>query len=201
MSLDPPSGERPSLRVVQGADSGSPYPKCSLWLRAGARAFDVAIAFGLYVTFGQAGSVVALLFLLLSDGLLQGQSVGKRLFGIKVVHLPTRTGAGWRESVLRNAPFALVVLLGMMPEPLGPLAFAAGALVIGGVEGFKVLKDPLGIRLGDVWGQTQVVDGKVVIGALATHSAREPAGAGGRMMYGRRRRARPQEEDAPCASR
>ena len=199
MSLAPP---RPGLRVLQGEREGSPYPKCSLWLRGGARLFDCAVAWGLYVLMGQAGSVVALLFLLLADGLLQGQSAGKRLFGIKVVHLPTRAPARYRESVLRNAPFALAVLLGMIPEPLGWVAFVAGAAVIGGVEGWKVLRDPLGTRLGDVWAETQVVDGKVVIGARERTPARGEARAEGRLMFGgRRRKSRPVEEEASCASR
>ena len=84
------------------------------------------MAWGLWVVCGAAGSVVALLFLLLADGMLQGQSVGKRIFGVKVMHLPTRSAARHRDSTLRNAPLALVVLLGMMPEPLGLVAGAAG---------------------------------------------------------------------------
>lgn len=206
MSIDPPRLPRPirpSLRIMkprgQDPEEGSPYPKCSLFLRAGARAMDAAIAWSLYVTFGQAGGVVALVFLSLADGLMDGQSVGKRMFGIKVVHLPTRAPAQFRESVLRNAPLSLIVLLGMMPEPLGLVAFAAGALVIGGVEAWKVFKDPLGIRLGDVWGQTQVVDGKVVIGSLAP-SASEPAEAEGRVMLSGPRRDGPRRKQT-CALR
>ena len=162
------------LRLVHEGDAmaGSPYPKASLLLRLGARLVDVAVAWGLWVVCGAAGSVVALLFLLLADGMLQGQSVGKRIFGVKVMYLPTHTAARHRDSALRNAQLALIVLLGMMPEGLGLVAGAAGLLVIGGLEGWRVLKDPLGWRLGDMWAQTQVVDGKVVAGA--TVGARTP---------------------------
>jgi uncharacterized RDD family membrane protein YckC len=73
----------PPLRVIQGGEPGSPYPKASLFLRAGARALDVALAWGLYMLLGPAGPVVALLYLLLADGMMQGQSPGKRLFGVK----------------------------------------------------------------------------------------------------------------------
>jgi hypothetical protein len=155
---------RPPLRVAPRGPEGSPYPKASLLLRAGARIFDGVVAMGLYGIAGRAGAVVALLFILLADGLLQGQSAGKRLFGVKVIHLPTRSAGRYRESVLRNAPLALIVLLGMMPQPLGSVAFLGGALVIGGIEAWKVVKDPLGLRLGDVWAQTQVIDGKVPVG-------------------------------------
>lgn len=162
MIAKPP--RRPRLRLVRPAE-GSPFPKASLLLRGLARVIDLGVAYGLYRVTGPAGVVIALLYLLFADGMLQGQSVGKRIAGVKVIHLPSRAPARYRESVLRNAPFGLVVLLGMMPD-LGPAAFLAGALGIGGVEAWKVLKEPLGIRLGDAWADTQVIDGKVVAGGL-----------------------------------
>jgi uncharacterized RDD family membrane protein YckC len=201
------SPRRPGLRVVpNGEELGSPYPKASLWMRLGARIVDVAVAWGLYVVCGAAGGVVALLFLLLADGMLQGQSVGKRIFGVKVMHLPTRSAARHRDSTLRNAPLALIVLLGMMPPPLGAVACLAGLVVIGGVEALRVVRDPLGWRLGDTWAQTQVVDGKVVAGA--TVAARTPVTAArvpGRFLSAarvrRRRTIEKSRRGKPCASR
>ena len=199
---------RTGLRVVHDGDEqlGSPYPKASLWMRLGARIVDVAVAWGLCVVCGAAGEVVALLFLLLADGMLQGQSVGKRIFGVKVMHLPTQSAARHRDSTLRNAPLALIVLLGMMPPPLGLVTGLAGLVVIGGVEALRVVRDPLGWRLGDTWAQTQVVDGKVVAGA--TVAARTPVTAArvpGRFLSAARlRRSRHLEKSRwgkPCASR
>jgi uncharacterized RDD family membrane protein YckC len=197
----------PSPRVVREDEGpGSPYPKASLWLRLGARLVDVSVAWGLYVVGGAAGSVVALLFLLLADGMLQGQSVGKRIFGVKVMHLPTRSAARHRDSTLRNAPLALIVLLGMMPPPLGAVVGLASLLVIGGVEGWRVARDPLGWRLGDTWAQTQVVDGKVVAGAtVAARPAVTPARVPGRFLSAARlrrfRTLRKSRRGKPCASR
>jgi hypothetical protein len=137
--------------------------------------------------------------------MIQGQSVGKRIFGVKVMHLPTRSAARHRDSTLRNAPLALVVLLGMMPAPLGWVAGLAGLVVIGGVEAWRVVRDPLGWRLGDTWAQTQVVDGKVVAGA--TVAARTPVAhqrAPGRIMSAakvRRGRSLKKRKGQPCASR
>jgi len=199
---------RAGLRVVHDGDEqlGSPYPKASLWMRLGARIVDVAVAWGLCVVCGAAGEVVALLFLLLADGMLQGQSVGKRIFGVKVMHLPTQSAARHRDSTLRNAPLALIVLLGMMPPPLGMVAGLAGLVVIGGVEALRVVKDPLGWRLGDTWAQTQVVDGKVVAGA--TVAARTPvtvARVPGRYLSAARlrriRHFKKSRRGKPCASR
>jgi len=78
-----------------------------------------------------------------------------------------RTDARFRDSTLRNAPLALIVLLRMMPEPLGLRAGLGGLVVIAGIEAWKAIRDPLGRRLGDVWAQTQVVDAKVVSGSQA----------------------------------
>lgn len=147
------------LRVVKEGE-GSGYPKASLLLRAGARLADVAIAWAFYWSTGPAGVVIALLYILFADGMLQGQSPGKRLFGVKVVYVPTKSGARHRDSVLRNSPFGLIIILSMMPE-LGPRAFFAGLAVIGSIEALQCLRDREGVRLGDVWAQTQVIDGKV----------------------------------------
>jgi uncharacterized RDD family membrane protein YckC len=169
------SGETPNQRLrLVGDDEGSPYPKASLLLRAGARFIDLLIAYALYRSTGPAGIVIALLYLLFADGMLQGQSLGKKLFGVKVVYLPTRQGARHRDSVLRNAPLGLVIILAMMPD-LGAKAFIAGALVIGGIEAFKCWKDPLGLRLGDLWANTQVTDGKVVAGQAELATRRQAA--------------------------
>ena len=158
----------PNLQLVpEDGVPESPYPRCSFLLRGMARLADVGIAYALALAAGRAGLVVALLYLLLADGVFHGQSVGKRIFGVKAVFLPMRTDARFRDSTLRNAPMALIVLLRMMPEPFGLRAGLAGLLVIGAVEAWKAVRDPLGRRFGDVWAQTQVVDGKVVSGSQA----------------------------------
>ena len=61
----------------------------------------------------QLGPPMAALYLLVADGIMQGQSIGKRIFGVRAMVLPPReeatrgVPAGYRESVLRNAAFAL----------------------------------------------------------------------------------------------
>lgn len=170
---------RRGLRVVQPGE-GSPYPKASLFLRGGARLVDLAIAFGLYSITGPAGLVMALLYLLFADGMLHGQSLGKKLWGVKVIYLPNRAPARHRDSVLRNSPLGLAIIFGMMPD-VGAKAFVAGVLVVGAIEAWKVYRDPLGIRLGDAWAETQVVDGKVVIGQTVA-SLPNGVSAPGRVM-------------------
>jgi|CXWL01.1.fsa_nt_gi uncharacterized RDD family membrane protein YckC len=168
------------LRLVREDDSPR-YPKASLLLRFGARVIDTVTVWVLYKSTGPAGIVIALLYLLLADGFLNGQSLGKKLFGVKVVYLPTRQGARHRDSVLRNAPFGLVIILSMMPE-LGKEAFIGGLLVICGVEAFRVWRDRDGQRLGDLWAQTQVIDGKVSVAQGGIAEGAQEARATGRLM-------------------
>jgi len=148
-----------TLRVVR-PDDDQHYPKASLFLRGGARLVDCAIAWLLYKSTGPAGIVMAFLYILFADAMIQGQSLGKKLFGVKAIFLPTRQGVRHRDSVLRNAPFGLVIILYMMPD-LGLKAFLGGVAVIGSIEAVRAIRDPQGLRLGDLWAQSQVIDGKV----------------------------------------
>lgn len=182
-----------SLRLVRPGDDGSGYPKASLALRAGARLVDVAIAWGLFRATGPAGVIIAFLYVVFADGMLMGQSPGKKIFGVKVVFLPTRSGARHRDSVLRNAPFGLVLVLSMMPE-LGPKAFFAGLAVIGAIESLQCIRDPQGLRLGDVWAQTQVIDGRVQADQPQRSTTGETARAPARLRSSAQANRTPHEE-------
>ncbi len=165
------------LKLVR-TEENVPWPKASFFLRGGARALDLLIAWTLYYCTGPAGIVIALLYLLFADGMLAGQSLGKKAFGVKAIYLPTHQGTRHRDSVLRNAPFGLVIVLSMMPD-LGMKAFGVGAVVVLTIETVHAWRDPSGLRLGDLWAQTQVIDGKVVSGQGAEIGAtRQPATVG-----------------------
>jgi uncharacterized RDD family membrane protein YckC len=139
---------------------GSPYPKADLTLRGLARLVDFTLAFVVAQTAPQVGPVLAALYLLAADGLMSGQSIGKRIFGIRTVVVPRRAPAGYHESMLRNAPFALVAVFWAVPL-LWPMFFVAGLPIVG-FEAYMIFTDRLGIRIGDVFADTQVVDAKVL---------------------------------------
>ncbi len=146
---------------------GSPYPKADLTLRGLARLVDLTLAFALANAGGHAGPPLAALYLLAADGLMSGQSVGKRLFGIRTMVLPppgaTRgTPAGYRESVLRNAPFALISLFYGV-RAFGWLLPILIGLPVLAFEAWMAWRDRLGIRVGDIFADTQVVDAKVAV--------------------------------------
>ncbi len=139
---------------------GSPYPKADLTLRGLARAADFALAFVLSQTAPQIGPLLAAFYILVADGLMSGQSVGKKIFGVRTVVVPRQAPAGWHESLLRNAPFALVAVFYAIPL-LWPVLFVVGLPIIG-FETYMIVTDRLGIRIGDIFADTQVVDAKVL---------------------------------------
>ena len=68
--------------------------------------FDLLLASGLGALLGSAlfiaGLSVAGIYLLMRDGCFQGQSVGKRLFGLRVIHAATQQPCGFGRSMARN---------------------------------------------------------------------------------------------------
>jgi uncharacterized RDD family membrane protein YckC len=139
---------------------GSPYPKADLTLRGLARAADFTLAWIVAQSAPQIGPLVAAFYLLVADGLMSGQSVGKKIFGVRTVVVPRRAPAGWHESLLRNAPFALVAVFYAVPL-LWPVLFVVGLPILG-FEAYMIFTDRLGIRIGDIFADTQVVDAKVL---------------------------------------
>ena len=185
MNSKPP---RRGLRLVKegegGPGEGSPYPKASLWLRGCARAADFAWAGILVFYLGNAGVVLAMLYLLFADGLLSGQSPGKRVFGIRVMHLPTRSHARYRESFLRNAAWGLLLPLYTLPG-YGLLLFGLAFVLCGLWESHKAFRDALGLRKGDIWAQTQVIDGKALDKQLKWRRMQSFSSASGRAVAGK----------------
>jgi uncharacterized RDD family membrane protein YckC len=139
---------------------GSPYPKADLTLRGLARAADFTLAWVVAQSAPQVGPLLAAFYLLVADGLMNGQSVGKKIFGVRTVVVPRRAPAGWHESLLRNAPFALVAIFYAVPL-LWPVLFVVGLPILG-FEAYMIFTDRLGIRIGDIFADTQVVDAKVL---------------------------------------
>ena len=139
---------------------GSPYPKADLTLRGLARLADFALAFVIAQVAPQIGPMMGAFYLLVADGLMNGQSIGKRIFGVRAVVVPRRAPAGYHESVLRNAPFALLAVFYAVPF-LWPVLFVAGIPIIG-FEAYMIFTDRFGVRIGDIFADTQVVDAKVL---------------------------------------
>lgn len=140
---------------TRSARQRSPYPKADLGLRMLAKVADLLVAAGFGVFIPGIGVILGLVYLLACDGLPNGQSPGKRLLGVKAVHVPSRRSCGPSRSVVRNLPVALAFAFATNPF------LAIAAVPILGFELYLVVTDPRGARIGDVFADTQVIDGKV----------------------------------------
>ena len=90
--------------------------------------------------FGILGGFLAVLYITFRDGLFAGQSIGKKIMGVRVVHLDGRP-ISYVDSSFRNVLFIIYLLI--------PLAIA--------VEAVAAFRQPERRRLGDRIARTCVV--------------------------------------------
>ncbi len=100
------------------------------------------------------GFLAGAAYLLIGDGLFDGRSLGKKIMRLHVVSVKDGSPAGFRESMIRNAPFTVALFLINIPLigwifPVLLLAF----------EFLLMLGNNDGMRLGDDLAATKVVEG------------------------------------------
>jgi uncharacterized RDD family membrane protein YckC len=126
----------------------SPYAKADVRKRAAAAIADGLLLATCVVLFRTQDSMlfiaVGAAYLLLRDALfIPGQSIGKFLFGLRVISLDHGRPCSRVQSAQRN--FILLV--------------PGLNLVAAGLETIAVTRDPQGQRLGDMLANTQVIEG------------------------------------------
>ena len=130
------------------------YPKVEVGTRVIAALIDGVMAY--VVGFIPIiGAIAGTVYMLLKDGLPEGQSVGKKLMKLQVI-TEADTKADFTASAKRNAIFALPIALMIIPI-LGWIMAPFVALVIIIIEFLKIKDEPQGRRLGDTWADTQVI--------------------------------------------
>ncbi len=118
-----------------------------------ARVIDFLIIGILLEAVPRIGFFAGLLYLLIADGLFDGRSVGKRLIKLRIVLGEKNRMCGFRESIIRNFPFAIGYIL--MALPL--VGFIFPILVVG-FETLLMLGSEKGLRLGDELAKTMVIE-------------------------------------------
>ena|SRR3990172_5090526 len=114
----------------------------SLFRRSLAFLLDGVIALLLFAI-GHGAGWLAVVYLVLRDGLGGGQSLGKRALSLRVVKRETNAGIGLVDSLKRNLVFAV------------PLLHAAISATV--FEGVLLYFDEEGLRLGDRIAGTRVI--------------------------------------------
>ncbi len=127
--------------------------RAGLLLRVAAKVLDVILVAAVIEIIPRAGYVAGLAYLLLSDGLTDGRSLGKRLIRLRVISSESGQPCSFRESILRNSTFGLGYLLLLTPW-IGWFC----AAVIAGIEFILLVGSKEGKRLGDELAKTTVIE-------------------------------------------
>ena len=136
-----------------------PRDKASPLKRLLAKAVDGLVAWALAMVLPPLGVIAGLLYLALADGIQQGQSLGKMVFGLEVV-CPEGGVCDLKASVFRNLPVAIAFLLAAMGV-FGWVLLLIVGLPLFLVEAWLMVTDEHGQRLGDrvatTWGIEKII--------------------------------------------
>ena len=109
------------------------------------------------------GPMAGFLYSLVADGLklgkVHGQSLGKKLFKLKVEEVhenEPRKPCSLRASCLRNAPVGVATFFGIIPF-WGWIILGLLGIPLMAIEVYLMVRVDKGRRLGDVMGDTEVV--------------------------------------------
>jgi len=126
-----------------------------------AKAIDMLIVFlfpiamfapGLY----QLGLYLGILYIAFSDGMPNGQSVGKKFMGFAVKSLEDGSPCSYKQSLVRNLPFVLPLSIAIVPF-WGWILGGLLAVALIGLELYLLYNLDSGHRLGDVMADTSVM--------------------------------------------
>jgi uncharacterized RDD family membrane protein YckC len=132
------------------------FSKADVVHRFIAKFIDFLIVAALDRLIPSVGFFAGMTYLLIADGLFQGRSFGKRLIGLQTLRADNGAAVSFRESILRNIPFAAAYLFMILPF--------VGWIIGGGIvliEALLTIGNLQGHRLGDEIAKTQVIDQRV----------------------------------------
>ena len=129
------------------------YPKAQVLNRGIAKLIDLFIVAAAGQMPVPVGFLGGLAYLLIADGFSGGRSIGKRLIGLQTVLPDSREPAGFRESIIRNIPFAAAQVLFVVPY----VGWVASTVIVA-FEAILIIGNEQGRRLGDELAGTQVLD-------------------------------------------
>ncbi len=130
--------------------------KTAWYARLMAKGIDLTIGMALSFFLFPLGPFCAIAYFAVADYLQEGQSIGKRMMGLKVVSLKDSTPCSLKQSCIRNLPFALPLINTLVPFLGFLMAFILLGLLVG-MELYFLLKLGSGHRLGDIMADTTVI--------------------------------------------
>ncbi len=112
------------------------------------------------------GPIVGAAYILTKDAVVyeltqnedfRNRSIGKKIMNLEVALVGGEGTIDWAISIKRNIPLAIGMVIAIIPI-VGWILGAIAALIIGAIEIILVLTDASGRRLGDKFGETQVIE-------------------------------------------
>lgn len=139
-------------------------PRADILERFLAKLIDFLIAGAFFAFPSVVGPLAGVTYILISDGLKGGGSLGKRIIGLRVVILADGgTPCDFKTSIIRNSVFgaalASFILIGWIPYLGKLLAFVLLAATVV-AEAILIYTDDSGSRFGDRIAGTMVVNTK-----------------------------------------
>lgn len=131
--------------------------RAGLLLRIFAKVLDYILIAAVTEMVPKAGFYAGLSYLLISDGLFEGRSIGKLLIGLRVISTVNNEPCTVRESIVRNAFLGA----GLLPYKLPLIGSWIGwifILAVAAVEFLILLGSKEGMRLGDEFAKTTVIE-------------------------------------------
>lgn len=154
-----------SFKTIEAMSvEGRLFTKADILERFLAKLIDMLIV-GALCTFPSAvGPAAGVTYILISDGLKGGQSIGKRIIGLRVISVEDPAVPGdFKASLLRNAVFGLLIglwfAIGWIPY-LGKAVVAVCWAAAVAVEMILIYTDDTGARFGDRIAGSLVVSAK-----------------------------------------
>ncbi len=125
----------------------------NVFFRGIAKLIDLLFIIVLWKFFHEGGFFIGIFYLLISDGLFKGCSIGKKFLRLRVINIERQSKADFRDSIIRNLPVALSAFFLLIPI-LGWLI----CIALFAFEFTLIVGDPDSRRLGDYLAKTSVIE-------------------------------------------
>ena len=140
------------------------FPRTEILERLLAKFIDFLFV-GAFFTFPSfIGPVAAITYIVISDGLKGGQSIGKRIIGLRVISMSGATlPCNFKQSIMRNGAFGLLIILYFVIGPIpyvGKLMVALAWVAAVGAEIMMLYSDETGARFCDRFAGTLVISAR-----------------------------------------
>jgi uncharacterized RDD family membrane protein YckC len=166
------------LSLAIQAETRLPSKRASVFLRVVAKIIDILIVFAAAAILPYPfGPLLGFAYSLLADGINVGsfrsQSVGKKAMKLQVVSIITGKPANLRDSAIRNAPVGVATFFAIIPV-WGWLILGLVGIPLMIIEIYLMVTVESGHRLGDVMGDTEVVEFRKSLSVMESNPDSEP---------------------------